>query len=437
LVLWGGGVADDTLAIQAALNSGAGLVEATETTYLITDTLVVPNGVAFVGRGRLATTLVVGADVVGVELGQYSQLRGFNIDPSVAHTKNGVDAGTPLRGGGRIIIEDVRVNGAGNDGIQVRNGNLGTIRDVVCTANGRDGINFTTETADNNAWKLEGVIDLRQNARDGLHFASGVSVSDANAPRTNSCDLVVAQNNGRYGVYSGTRNNNIVAYLELNAAKDLYLDTFSNGSNVVLVEAGGFATITDLSAGSQISIHSAQADYVREYVTKVTFSGRSGLGWQINNDDGTAGILSATKTAANSYSFSQITGASNAFTVFEHFSEKHTLGATGGFVTSTTSVSIATGTATTVASFGVAATDAFCGIIHVRDTGGTRAGSSAIVTNFTDGGQQSLLLSSVQNSGLSGSALTVSGGNVQFAHTVGSTRTFVVTLVQFGLGKAR
>lgn len=431
----GDGVTDDTAAIQLALNSGAGLVEATESAYLITSTLVVPDGVTFAGRGRIKTTIYIGADVVGVELGGYSELRGFKIDPSVTHTNNGVDAGTPIRGGGRTIIEDVWVNSAGNDGIQVRNGNLGTIRNVICTSNGRDGINFTTETVNNNAWKLEGVIDLRSNVRDGLNFAAGVSVSDASAPRTNSCDYVVAQQNGRYGIYCGTRNNNFVAYLEANTTKDLYLDTYANGCNVVLLEINGYSNITNNSVGSQISIHSAQADYVREYVTQVVFSGRSGLGWVLNNDDGTAGILSATKKSGNTYSFSQTSGSSNALTWFEHASAKHTLGATGGFVTSTTSVSIPTATATTVASFGVLTTDAFCGIIHVRDGGGTTIGSSAIVTNFTSGGVQVLQLSSVGNSTASGSSLTVSGGNIQFAHTFGSTRTFVVTLTQFGLGK--
>ena len=104
-----------------------------------------------------------------------------------------------------------------------------------------------------------------------------------------------------------------------------------------------------------------------------------------------------------------------------------------GFYTTSTSVSIPTATATTVASFGTSTNDKFCGIIHVRDAAGTRIGASAIVTNFADGGQQALLLSAVQNSGLNGSALTVSGGNIQFAHAAGSTRTMVVTLIRFGV----
>lgn len=432
----GDGVTDDTVAIQAALDSGAGLIEANESSYLVTDTLVVPDGVAFVGKGRTATTIIVGADVVGVELGQYSQLRGFKIDPSVAHTNNGVDAGTPSRGGGRTIIEDVWVNSVGNDGIQVRNGNLGTLRDIVCTSNGRDGINFTTETANNNAWKLEGVIDVRSNTRDGLHFEAGSSVSDANAPRTNSCDYVAAQQNGRYGLYVGTRNNNFVLYSEANTTKDFYLDTFANGNYINVLEAGGTSSYVDNSSGSVISFHSAQADYVREYKTAMFFRGGASYGWILNNDDGTAGRLHVAKTSANRYSFSQDSGSSNALSYFEHNSAKHTLGATGGFVTSTTTVSIPTATATTVASFGVLTTDAYCGVIHVRDSGGTTVGSSAIVTNFTSGGAQVLQLSSVGNSTASGSSLTVSGGNIQFTHTFGSTRTFVVTLVQFGLGKS-
>jgi hypothetical protein len=99
-----------------------------------------------------------------------------------------------------------------------------------------------------------------------------------------------------------------------------------------------------------------------------------------------------------------------------------------------TSISIPTSTATTVASFGTGTGAAFFGLIHVRDAGSTRLGSSAIVTNFTEVGAQSLHLSALQNSGAGGS-LTVSGGNIQFTHSFGSTRTFRVTLQRIGLAK--
>lgn len=312
----GDGVTDDTAAITAALSSGALRVYAPGSGYKITSKLTIPAGVEFFGDGRFVTTLTIAADVVGVELSTFSKFRGFKVIRTGTHTNNGVDAGTPTSGGGRMVIEDIWVHGAGLNGICVRNGNLGTIRDVVCTNNGQDGINFTIETADNNAWKLEGVIDLRGNTRDGLNFAAGSSASDPNAPRTNSCDLVVTQQNGRYGVYLGTRNNHVVVYAEANTTKDIYIDTYGKGNHVVVVEAGGF---TDVSGSSLISYHNAQADYVREFKGKTNFQGGAGKGLYINNSDGTAGSLSVEKVGTRSYRVFEASSNADSLTTFDHF----------------------------------------------------------------------------------------------------------------------
>lgn len=428
------GSGDDTTKIQAALDSGAMRIYAPAPAYTISATLVIPPYVEFYGTGKYATTITIAADVVGLRLKTYSRLRGIRITKTGAHTSNGVDVGSDTISGARARIIDVMVDGVGADGISVRDGNAGTLRDVECINNGRDGIHFGIETANNNAWKFEGSIDVRANTRDGVHLETAATVGHANAPRSHSCDFLVTQQNGRHGLYIGTRSNRFVVYSEANTTSDIYIDVNGAGNLLEVLEA---LNLTDNSAASLISWHNAAANYNRVYRGPVLFEGGAGNGWQLNNDDGTAGTLTAQKTAARQYNFNEASSAAHALTSFGHFNAafRHDFKA-GSFSTSTSVVAVPSGVATTVATFGVTSDDSFCGLISVRDAAGTRIGSSAIITNFVDGGAQTLFASSVQNSGVSASALTISGANVQFAHTVGSSRNVIVTLTRFGGGKS-
>lgn len=92
-------------------------------------------------------------------------------------------------------------------------------------------------------------------------------------------------------------------------------------------------------------------------------------------------------------------------------------------------ISIDTATTTTV--FNLSDTDKI-GMIVVHDTAGTRIGSYALFGNFYDGSTNSSFLTNVQDSGVSGSALTLSGNLIQFTHTYGSTRNVSVNVVNFG-----
>lgn len=427
---------DSYAAIQAALDAADGSVYLPSGTYKLSVGLVIPANVTLFGDGINSTILSTSSDVTAVELSQFSTLKDLSVTTQyVGHTKNGVNVGSLTNNGRKSLIDNVWVYDVGNDGIQVIYGNVGTISNCACTSNGRDGINFTIDTADTNGWSLTGVLDLKENIRDGLHFAAGSSVSDANAPRTNSCDYIVSQSNGRYGVYVGTRNNYIVSYTENNTTKGFYLDTYAYGNDLVVLECND--AFTNNGSGNLISYHSSNANYLRQFKGQVLFGGGSTQGWGITNDDGTAGSLAYSKSAASTYQFQQIGSNTNATTYFNNgqATYKHYVKA-DGFNTTTTSVSVPTGAATTVASFGTASADDFFGMIYVRDAAGTLIGSSAIVTNFTNGGSQSLYLSAVQNSAALGSALTVSGGNVQFTHTVGTTRTVTVSLVCFGRSKS-
>lgn len=93
-----------------------------------------------------------------------------------------------------------------------------------------------------------------------------------------------------------------------------------------------------------------------------------------------------------------------------------------------TTLSIASGAAP-VTVFNMLNTN-FIGIITVRDYG-TRTGSAGNFANFSDGTNNSNHLYNVQNSPLAGSALTISGSQIQFAHTFGSTRQFSINVVSF------
>ncbi len=294
----GDGIADETAAIQAACAS-ANIVRIPAGNYRITSTLIIPANVTLQGDGIAKTNIIVSANVVGIRIvGNYARLKDFTIKNSVSNTNNGIEIGDTINDGGRSSLTSLYVTGMGNDGIQVRNGNLGTIRDVASVSNGRDGINFTIETPNNNSWTLEGYNDLRGNNRDGLNFSSGSSQSDANASKCHFVLSVTCQQNGRYGVYSGTRSNIIFAYVEVNTTKDVYLDNYAFGNLVSLVNQ---ASITDNGSGNQINTNSLAATYQRGFFSKVLFSGGAGKGFRIDNDDGAAGYLDFVKTAANAW----------------------------------------------------------------------------------------------------------------------------------------
>ena len=298
---------DDAPAFTLALSTGAKRVYALGPSYKLNSTVIIPPNVELICSGQNSTIITITSNVVGFIVQSYSKLQGFRLTKSGTHTNNGIEIGSLTLDGGRSIIQQVWVDGVGNDGIQIRKGNLGTIRDVVCTSNGRDGINFTTETVDNNAWKLEGFIDVRGNSRDGINFAMGSSASDAYASKSHSADLIIAQQNGRYGIYSGTRSNVLVAYAEANVTKDVFLDSYAYGNAITLVEG---QTYTDNGQRNLFSSQSANADYFRAYKGKVQFQGGSGKGVRVDNSDGVAGTLDIEKTGLRAYSL--ITGSSSA-----------------------------------------------------------------------------------------------------------------------------
>ena len=315
------GVFDNGPAINTAAILGKSIYIPNPTvSWNISTPVVLPEGFRIFGEDMLRTLITVGADVTPFTVGLYSKISEIRIakKAGVSSTKSGIDIGTPTLSGARSTVERVFVERMGLDGITVRNGNLGTIKDVICISNTGDGIRFTKETPDNNSWKLEGFIDVRSNGRDGIHVEEGASTSDPFASKTHSMDLVVAQQNTRYGVFLGTRNNNIVLYSEANGVADLYISPLSGGNNIVLVEG---QKIVDASNGSSnISVNNFSADYRRGFKNQLLLSGKANKGLRISNDDEKPGFLKLEKIGQTSFAFKF--GGSDAVQDFSFLNEQ-------------------------------------------------------------------------------------------------------------------
>lgn len=258
------------------------------------------------GSGPRSTTLNITADVAGIQMRLgYNEVSGMYIFRNIAtlpvHTHAGIIVGKgrspdPAERCDRATIADVYVDQFGTNGIEVIDGNLGTIRNTSVRRCINHGIYFTTDQVDNNAWTFDGYIDLSNNLVDGLRFEDSVSLSDPNGSRSHFIKSVSVQSNGRYGLYSGTPGNVGVIYGESNTTQDLALGTNAFGNQFTLV-TGAY---TDSSTGSSVSVSSANANGVRAFKTKTNFGGGAGKGLRIIDDDGTAGYWDIEKDAARS-----------------------------------------------------------------------------------------------------------------------------------------
>ena len=243
----------------------------------------------------------------------WDALGDISITKIGTHTNNLIDVGNAAGtlGQGRDSLFNLIVANAGAHGICVRNGNLGSFRDVTVNTCGQDGINFTTDTANSNAWSSSGFIDLNSNARDGLHLSMGASAGAANSPRAHMFHGICAQTSGRYGVYIGTTSNLIETYSEASGTADVYLDTYALGNEIKTTS--GFVTDNSTKTlgfySNLIQNYDADASYWRMAQGKVAFSGVAGAGIRIGGDDGTGGQLDFEKSSSGIFKImSQNTG---------------------------------------------------------------------------------------------------------------------------------
>ena len=313
------GVFDNGPAILAAVTLGKSLyIPNPSVSWLISTPITLPPSFKVFGECMDRTLIEVGADITPFALASYSAISDLHIQmkSGVASTKSGIDCGNLTVSGARSSLQRILVNGMGLDGITVRDGNLGSMRDIISINNGRDGINFSKETPNNNAWKLEGFIDVRANGRDGLHIESGSSASDPYAPKTHSVNLLTAQQNGRHNLYIGTRNNHIVAYCESAGGTDIYLDTYARGNDIVVLEA---ATLTEVTQNtSKISWHNRLADYIRVERNQLQLTGKPNGGWNVNGDDNTPGSCQFSKLAPRQFGLTFAGTSSEQELVIQH-----------------------------------------------------------------------------------------------------------------------
>ncbi len=283
---------DNNVPIQLALSSFNVVV--TDKEYVTEATIVIASGKKLLGENYVTSQIIISTDNVAIQLlGAFSEAHNILVKSSGTHTKNLVEIGSALTRSDRAHVSNLYVTDAGNDGIQVINGNLGTIENIRSTNNGNDGINFNRDiSADNHNWTLQGYIDCIENTRDGLHVDSGIAASDTNASKSHFISAT-CQGNGRYGLYVGSRSNLIQIYAENNGTRDIYIDTYGYGNKIDIVEG----THTNNGTGNTISNHSANANYLRSIKGLWLMQGGTGGGYSILDDDGTAGVYNVEKSA--------------------------------------------------------------------------------------------------------------------------------------------
>lgn len=303
------GSADSSAAFTAALAASRYVFVPAGTYKLLTTVTLPPFGVVF-GAGMNTTTITMYGGQVAFVLQYWSQLNDLKVNKSGSHGVNLIEIGSATLDAGRASMSDVWVEGAGADGIQLIYGNLGVLQNIVSILNGLNGIRFLRGNGDLNAWTLQGYIDLRGNANDGLRIEGGTSSSDNLCSKCNFISGVTSQENGQYGVYIGTRSNLVSCYTEFNTVSDIYIADYGYGNRVEAVQ-GSIVNNCDRFGSNILYEFNADADYKRIFQDCPGFSGElNNGGWRLNNDGGYAGWMQCVKTAAREYTF--LAGGSGA-----------------------------------------------------------------------------------------------------------------------------
>lgn len=291
------GVADSSAAFNDAF-AIANIVYVPQGSYKLITKITIPPYGQVIGAG-INNTLITATQQSFV-LQYWSQLRNLKIVGATGHATNLVEVGSATLDAGRAVISDVWVQGAGADGIQLIYGNLGLLQNVTSIINGLNGIRFLAGSGDLNAWTTQGYIDLRSNGNDGFRVEGGTSLSDPLCSKSNFFNNITAQENTQYGVYIGTRSNIVSSYSEANGVSDVVLGTYARGNEVTTVQ-GSVADYSSNPSFNLVSNYNGTAGYQRLFQNRTLFSGKSGTGLEIYNDDDTAGTLSFSKTAERAF----------------------------------------------------------------------------------------------------------------------------------------
>ena len=180
----GDGVADDTTAIQAAIDAvetaGGGVVSLPRGTYLVSSTLTLKNSVYLVGVGRSETTIqsnnAAGADIITIATG----LRSGGIEGLYITGATGGGAGIQFESDvARLIVKNVTVYDTGSDGIKFAN----TV--FLCTF-----IRVEANSTAGHGWNAPGgAATIQNNAFINCH-ATHNDASGWNLTNVTNCALV-------------------------------------------------------------------------------------------------------------------------------------------------------------------------------------------------------------------------------------------------------
>jgi len=295
----GDGTTDDTTAIQNALDSSSSQVIIPEGTYKITTALSIPASTLLIGEKNV--TVKVFSDIEGaICSGPGANITSvvFDVDSSVTSTKNGVEIGTASTKANSCVLFQVNVTNFGNNGIHIKNGNFVHLEQCRVEAIGNDGIHCSDDTADTQASTIINCYCINI-GRDGYHF------EDQSGHGTGSNNHMVfggnAFNYDRYGVYFGYKGVYFIGDVEIgggSATTDIYFDTgsFGNFARITPATRVSFASSTEKNRNEAIT--RAGAD------TNFEIQGRPyfGDGFFVS-EEGTAGELLVSQTAASEYSF--------------------------------------------------------------------------------------------------------------------------------------
>lgn len=210
----GNGSADDTAAIQAALNASFHVVVPAGMTPLITSTITVPLKTKL---EFLSGTGVLSSVMPGSYLVKSSTLNGVGL----------YILGTAIVSGGGMFCQP----GNGGDGVQLA-GNSSILRDFIVVQAGRDGVRVGVDGvyANTNSTIVE-YVRSRDNGRYGFYLHDGVSVvaADANAGIVANCTAIGNASDGfRLGHCWWVTVINCLA--EINGGYGLYLSGIDNGT---------------------------------------------------------------------------------------------------------------------------------------------------------------------------------------------------------------
>lgn len=292
----GDGVADDTAAIQAAINAvgaAGGAVHIPSGSYLISSTITVVNyGVSLIGESSSA--LWDGATNVNSA--------GSKLIKSSSLNAPAIQVGTFTGAAGKFVMKDIAVIGQagnGDDGVYLSNAQSCVFSNVCVASVGGNGFRIGNKPGSDcnvNGWQLLNCTS-QKNGQNGVLIydeSTSVSVSGPNANAGTATGLQVAGNtqdglkivNGQFNTFNGLLSQQNTGYgVSLFGTSTISLYTTFNGGDIETNTTGNF--------------------YIDAQAKHLVFSGAFPNIPSLNTDGNFSSIVSGGSAQVRSLAFSQ------------------------------------------------------------------------------------------------------------------------------------